>query len=67
MQVVSQNNSFIARIRRRGKVLEITVPRKLARELGLTHGTYVEFTVTRILFKPSRSVEEKEDEEEEES
>lgn len=65
MQVVSQNNSFIARIRKRGKVLEITVPRKLARELGLTHGTYVEFVVTRILFKPGRSVEEKDEDDEE--
>jgi antitoxin component of MazEF toxin-antitoxin module len=51
------DHKFIARVRRRGKVLEITVPRKLARQLGITHGTYVEFAITGIIFKPKSKQE----------
>lgn len=57
MQDQVHDHRFIARVRRRGKVLEITVPRRLARQLGITHGTYVEFAIVGIIFKPKSKQE----------
>ena len=57
MQEPVHDHKFIARVRKRGKVLEITVPRRLARQLGITHGTYVEFTITGIIFRPKSKQE----------
>jgi len=41
---------FIARVRRRAKVLEITIPRKMAREHNIEHGTIIEVQINRIVY-----------------
>jgi CTP-dependent riboflavin kinase len=40
---------FVARVRRRARVLEITMPIKLMRELGIDHGALVEVQINKIL------------------
>jgi len=41
--------SFIARVRRRARVLEITMPIKLMRELGIDHGALIEVEIKKII------------------
>ena len=41
--------NFIARVRSRGEVLEITIPRKIVKATGLKHGDLIEVTVNRII------------------
>jgi hypothetical protein len=43
--------SFVARVRRRAKVLEITIPVKLAREHKIDHGTYIEVQINKIIYR----------------
>jgi antitoxin component of MazEF toxin-antitoxin module len=41
--------SFVARVRRRARVLEITMPARLMKELGIDHGTLVEIEIKKIV------------------
>jgi hypothetical protein len=43
--------SFVARVRRRAKVLEITIPTRLAREHKIDHGTYIEVQINKIIYR----------------
>jgi CTP-dependent riboflavin kinase len=45
---------FIARARRRAKVLEITLPARLMKQLGIDHGTLIEVQINRILYPGQR-------------
>jgi len=40
---------FVARVRRRARVLEITMPIRLMRELGIDHGALVEVELKRVI------------------
>jgi antitoxin component of MazEF toxin-antitoxin module len=41
--------TFIVRVRRRGDILELTIPRKVVKMAGLKHGDLIEVTVNRII------------------
>ena len=40
---------FVARVRRRARVLEITMPIRLMRELGIDHGALVEIELKKVI------------------
>jgi hypothetical protein len=40
---------FVARVRRRARVLEITLPIRLMRELGIDHGALVEVELKKVI------------------
>jgi hypothetical protein len=41
---------FVARVRRRAKILEITIPRKIARSNKIDHGTLIEIQINKIVY-----------------
>jgi hypothetical protein len=41
---------FVARVRRRAKILEITIPRKIARTNKIDHGTLIEVQINKIVY-----------------
>lgn len=43
---------FVARVRRRGKVWEITIPPRVIRQLGLRERSIVEILISKIIYVP---------------
>jgi len=46
---IAMPKTFIARVRKKGPVLEVTIPSKIVKALGLRHGDFVEMSIIRIV------------------
>jgi len=48
------NLTFIARVRKRGKVYEVTIPQKVLKLLSLSHGSIIQLKIEKVIYVPEK-------------